>query len=556
MLLNLAIRDVVLIDRLDLAFRDGLCVLTGETGAGKSILLDALGLALGMRAESGLVRAGAAQAVATAEFALGPDHPVKALLGEAGFDDVGERLVLRRVVGADGRSRAFIDDQPASVGLLSRIGERLVEIHGQFEQHGLLDQSTHRDTLDAYGGHRREASEVGEAWRRWREAMARHAEAEARLLAARGEEAMLRHARDEIAALAPKPGEVTQLAEERALRMNRERIAEALDATLNALQGEGAERALNTAGRQLERIRDKAGQRLDAAIAALERAAIETREASALVERAARELDRDSASLEAIEERLFALRALARKHGVGVDALADLGADITAKLALIEDGGDTILRLKRDENEAREKYLYWAEAVAVERKRAAKRLDQAVMRELPPLKLEAARFATVLTPLDEADWGPSGRERVHFEVATNKGAPAGPLAKIASGGELSRFMLALKLVLSKAMPVPTIVFDEVDSGVGGATAAAVGERLRRLASDMQILVVTHSPQVAAVGGSHWRVTKASKGKDTITTVELLGPQERREEIARMLAGSTVTPAARAAADSLMAGVRA
>jgi len=556
MLLSLAIRDLVLIDRLDLAFREGLGVLTGETGAGKSILLDALGLALGLRAESGLVRAGSAQATATAEFELEPDSPVRAMLREAGFDADGDRIVLRRIVNSDGRSRAFIDDQAASVGLLNRIGGRLVEIHGQFEQHGLLDPSTHRETLDAFGGHAKELAALGDAWRHWRERETERVAAEAKLAQARGEEAMLRFARDEIAALDPKPGEETALASDRALRMNKERIAEALEAALDLLQGEGGERALHGAARALEKIRDKAGNRLDAALAALERSAIEAREAIGLVESEARALDRDATTLEQVEERLFALRALARKHGVAVDALADYGADIAAKLALIEDGGDSVAKLKRAEDEAAAAYRAAANSVTNKRQAAAKTLDKAVMRELPPLKLDAATFATVLTPLAPAEWGEHGAERVHFEVATNKGAAAGPLAKIASGGELSRFMLALKLVLSEALPVPTMVFDEVDSGIGGATAAAVGERLKRLAKTMQILVVTHSPQVAAVGAAHWKVAKAAKGKETITTAEALDPAQRREEIARMLSGSAVTPQARPAADSLMAGARA
>jgi len=372
MLLNLAIRDLVLIDRLDLGFRDGLCVLTGETGAGKSILLDALGLALGMRAESGLVRAGASQAVATAEFALRPGDPVRALLSEAGFDGLGERLILRRTVNEDGRSRAFIDDQPASIGLLSRIGERLVEIHGQFEQHGLLDQASHRDTLDAYGGHDRELKILRQAWHAWRESAAERRQTEAGLAAARGEEAALIHARDEIAALDPKPGEETELAAERALKMNRERIAEALDAALDILRSEGGERALHAASRALEKIRDKAGARLDAALAALERAAIEAGEAIAQIEGAARAINRDAASLEAIEERLFGLRALARKHGVTVDALAELGAEITAKLALIEDGGDLLARLRRAEAAARDAYVAGAETLGKKRRRSAK----------------------------------------------------------------------------------------------------------------------------------------------------------------------------------------
>ena len=554
MLLHLAIRDLVLIDRLELSFRPGLCVLTGETGAGKSILLDALGLALGLRAESGLVRPGAEQAVASAAFALDAAHPVRRLLAEAGLAAEGDTLVLRRVVSADGRSRAFIDDQPASVALLRQAGELLVEIEGQFAQRGLLDSATHRAALDAYGTRPATLAALGTAWASWRRAAEAAAAAEAALAAARAEEDYLRHALAELDALAPQPGEEAALAAERLLLMNRERLGEALAAALAELGGErGAEHGLHVAARTLERLRDKAGGRLDAGLAALERAAVETREAIEEIDAQNRALSIDSASLEKTEERLFALRALARKHGVAIDALAARRAEIGAKVAALEDGGADAAALQRREHEARLAFIAAAQAVSRERHRAARTLDAAVMRELKPLKLEKARFATVLTPLAEAEWGEHGAERVHFEVATNPGTPAGPLARIASGGELARFMLALKVVLARSTAVPTLVFDEVDSGIGGAVAAAVGERLHRLSRELQVLVVTHSPQVAARGAHHWRVAKSQSAARTRTEVEELDPGARREEIARMLSGSAVTAEARAAAASLMAG---
>ncbi|HEV2549123.1 MAG TPA: DNA repair protein RecN [Stellaceae bacterium] len=557
MLLSLTIRDVVLIDRLDLTFPTGLCVLTGETGAGKSILLDALGLALGARAEAALVRHGAAQAVVTAEFALARDHAARRLLAEAGFPAEGETLVLRRAVGADGRSRAFVDDEPASVGLLRALGAVLVEIHGQFEQQGLLDPATHRDVLDAFGGHAPELAQLSETWRAWRAASEERAAKEAALAKARAEEDYLRHALAELEALAPEPGEETSLAEQRSLLLNREKLSQALEGALAELASErGGEHALTAAARQLERLRDKAAGRLDAALAALERAIIETREAVAQLETAARDMDRDTTSLEKIEERLFALRALARKHSLAIEALPALRAELAARIGALDDGGNELARLARREADARQAYGAAAEAVSARRKRAAKALDAAVMKELAPLKLEKARFATVLMPLEEDEWGELGRERVHFEVVTNPGAPPGPLAKIASGGELSRFMLALKVVLAKTSPAPTLVFDEVDSGIGGAVAAAVGERLHRLAQELQVLVVTHSPQVAARGAHHWRVKKQQAEKRTLTRVEPLSAEERREEIARMLSGSAITAEARAAAQSLMAGHRA
>jgi DNA repair protein RecN (Recombination protein N) len=556
MLLGLTIRDVVLIERLDLAFHAGLCVLTGETGAGKSILLDALGLALGVRAESGLVRHGADQAVVTADFSLERDHPALILLADAGIAVDGERLVLRRVVNADGRSRAFIDDQPASVGLLKQIGERLVEIQGQFEQQGLLDPATHRQALDAYAGHRAELAALAKAWHEWRGGAKEREAAEAALAKARSDEDYLRHALAELDALDPKPGEDQTLADERALLMNREKLTEALDAALGELAGErGGERALHAAQRQLERLRDKAGGRLEAALAALERAAVETREAVAQLEAAVRGIGSDAAGLEKIEERLFALRALARKHGVTLETLRSLRADFARRIAALDDGGGNLARLARREQEARQAYLAAAETVGKRRRQTAKALDAAVMQEFAPLKLDKAQFQTVLTQLGEPDWGEHGRERVHFEVATNPGAPPGPLARIASGGELSRFMLAIKVVMAKTSPVPTLVFDEVDSGIGGAVAAAVGERLHRLGQEVQVLVVTHSPQVAARGAHHWRVEKRQAQARTLTRVEELSTDQRREEIARMLSGSAVTAEARAAAASLMAGAR-
>jgi len=552
MLLGLTIRDVVLIERLELSFRPGLCVLTGETGAGKSILLDALGLALGVRAEAGLVRPGAEQAVVNAEFALGAKHPLRRTLREAGLSCDSDSLVLRRIVHADGRSRAFIDDQPTSVGLLRQTGEQLVEIEAQFAQRGLLDPATHRAALDAFGVEDKALAALAQSWSAWRKLAAERAAAEARLAQARAQEDYLRFALAELDAIEPKLGEEETLAAERALLMNRERLTEAAEAALSELSGErGAERTLHGAARALERLRDKAGGRLDAALSALERAAVETREAIDAIEAQLRGLGRDDRSLEKIEERLFALRGLARKHNVALDGLAALRADIAAKIATLEDGGEQAMALARRAQEARAAYVKEAETVGAARRRAAQALDAAVMKELPPLRLDKARFATIVSPLAEEDWGEHGAERVHFEVATNPGVPAGPLARIASGGELARFMLALKLVLARTSPVPTLVFDEVDSGIGGAVAAAVGERLHRLGRDLQVLVVTHSPQVAARGAHHWCVAKKQTRRGTETRVDELDAAARREEIARMLSGAAITPEARAAAASLM-----
>jgi len=553
MLRSLTIRDVVLIDRLELGFHPGLGVLTGETGAGKSILLDALGLALGSRAESALVRPGAEQAVVTAEFAVARDHPALALLGEQGLEAAPEDgLMLRRVLAADGRSRAFINDQPASIGLLRQVGELLVEIEGQFAQRGLLDAETHRDALDAFAGLDASLRSLASAWRHWREAWRAHMAAEERLAKARADEEYLRHALAELDQMQPEPGEERRLAEQRGFLQQRERLGEALDAALVELAGErGAERAIGAALRPLERLREKTGERLEPAVTALERAQSELREAVAQIEAALRDLGSAGQSLEQIEERLFALRALARKHGVDVDALSRLRAEIEAKVAALDDGGDAVRRLAREAAEARNAYVALARVVGDQRRAAAKSLDAAVARELKPLKLDKARFSTVVTALDEREWGEHGAERVHFEVATNPGALPGPLAKIASGGELARFLLALKVVLARTLPATTLVFDEVDSGIGGAVAAAVGERLQRLGQSLQVLVVTHSPQVAAKGQHHWRVAKRQAASKTLTTVAELSAAERQEEIARMLSGTTITAEARAAAASLM-----
>ncbi|MEX1204685.1 MAG: DNA repair protein RecN [Dongiaceae bacterium] len=555
MLVSLSIRDVVLIDRLELTFRAGLSALTGETGAGKSILLDALGLAIGARADSALVRHGAAGATVTAEFAAADSHPARALLADQAVAADGN-LLLRRQLGADGRSRAFVNDQPVSVALLRQVGDRLVEIEGQFEQHGLLDAATHRALLDASGGLGAAAAGVAAAWRVWRQCAAARAESEAELAQARRDEAFLRHAVAELQALDPRPGEEAELAEARILLQHREQVIEAAQAALGELAGErGADAALGAAQRRLGRTAERAGGRFEPILAALDRASAETAEAVALLQRLGADLRGDSGRLERIEERLFALRELARKHATPTDRLAELRDTLAARLDALDDRGGALARLGQEEAAARRAYVAAAEALSGARGAAARRLDAAVTAELPPLKLEKARFRTAIERLDEPHWGEAGIDRVAFEATTNPGVPPGPLARVASGGELSRFMLALKVVLAAAAPVPTLVFDEVDAGVGGATAAAVGERLARLARDVQVLVVTHSPQVAALAAYHWRVEKRQGGGAVLTRVEELAPAGRREEIARMLSGATVTDEARAAAARLMAGAR-
>ena len=549
MLLGLVIRDIVLIDRLDLAFAPGLTVLTGETGAGKSILLDALGLALGARAESGLLRAGASQAGVTAEFELPRHHGLRDLLAEHGLD-VDDSLLLRRQLGADGRSRAFVNDQPVGIGLLRQIGDSLVEIVGQFEQHGLLDPATHGEMLDAHGGHDRPA--VAEAWRAWRETAVARQAAESEIAAAKRDEEFLRHAAQELSGLAPQPGEEAGLAEQRSLMHHRSKLVEAIETAVDELSGErGGESQMNQARRRLDRIADKAAGRLDPAISALDRAQAELAEATDQLTRLARDLDADPRRLEKIEDRLYALRDLARKHNVPVDELAATRERIESQLARLDDRSGSLAKLTQAEGETRQAYMAAAEALSAARKKTAAKLDKRVMAELTPLKLDRARFATVIERLGEPHWGPTGLDRVAFEVATNPGSPPGPIGRIASGGELARFLLALKVVLAAEGSAPTLVFDEVDSGIGGATAAAVGERLARLSRSRQLLVVTHSPQVAAQAQHHWRVEKSAGKAGSLTHAGELDAAARREEIARMLSGTTISDEARAAADRLL-----
>jgi len=555
MLLGLSIRNVVLIEQLDLGLKPGLCVLTGETGAGKSILLDALGLALGFRAERNLVRAGAEQAVASAEFEIATNHPANALLVEQGFES-GDTLTLRRILGKDGRSRAFINDQPASVGLLRRLGDMMIEIEGQFAEQGLLNPATHRDTLDAYGGLEGEKAATAETWRQWRIAMQALESAKGALSRALEEEAELKEFVEELDNLAPETGEETKLAETRTLMMHREQLIAAMNAARDGL-GEGSstttggvEDRLRSALSALEKVADKAPGKLNGAIAALERTLIECAEAEAQLATLGGELDMDSAEQARIEDRLFALRDAAKKHRVTVDELPALRQELAARLEVVSGGESGLNKLTKAERTAYSAYTRAAGTLSAGRDKAASALDAAVAVELPALKLEKAVFCTRAAPLEEADWGEQGCEKVYFEVSTNPGAAPGPLNKIASGGELARFMLALKVVVAQTGDAGTLVFDEVDSGVGGAVAAAVGERLAKLGHNRQVLVITHSAQVAARGSHHLRVAK--KGKDTITTtVDSLDDKERREEIARLLSGASVTDEARAAADSLL-----
>jgi DNA repair protein RecN (Recombination protein N) len=564
MLIGLAIRDVVLIEALDLSIGPGLTALTGETGAGKSIMLDALGLATGARAEAGLVRRGAAQGQATAIFALTPDHPAWAYLEEKGLGGAAdEDLVLRRQLSADGRSRAFVNDQATSVGVLRDLGAMLLEVHGQHETVGLLDSRTHRPLLDAFGGLKAENAACVQAWSAWRAARDRLEalrEVAARL-ASDIEDITVRLG--ELDRLDPRPGEEAELAGRRALLGSAEKALADIAAAREIL-GDNLSSRLAQACRALERARERTAQAgvdsgseavkcITEAAAGLDRTLIEAEEALAAIDAAAAAFDFEPDQLEQAEERLFALRAMARKLNVAVEALPAERARFAESLRVSEHSHEALNAAEAEASAMYRAYRTATAALSAARRAAGDRLALAVAEELGPLKLDKARFRVAIEPLGEERAGPSGADRVEFEISTNPGAPFGGLGAIASGGELARFALALKAALAarESEAQPLMIFDEVDQGVGGAVADAVGLRLKRLAGAAQVLVVTHSPQVAARADAHWRVAKAGEGDKLRTTVEALAPAAREEEIARMLSGAEITEAARAAARALM-----
>jgi DNA repair protein RecN (Recombination protein N) len=555
MLAALSIRDIVLIDKLDLEFGQGLSALTGETGAGKSILLDAFSLAIGGRGDASLVRQGQAQGQVTAIFDLPKSHPVFALLAENGIE-AEDALILRRVQGSDGRSRAFINDIGVSVQLLRQVGQALVEIHGQHDDRALIDPSGHRELVDAFAGLSAEAARVAAAYAAWQEADDERARHEAEIAATRANADYVSHALEELRTLDPQAGEEEALASRRQLMMHAEKLAAELSEALDALAGEGTSGArLAAALRRIERQAPVAPQLLIPVAEALERVLSETNAARARIEEAIALSAFEPKDLERAEERLFALRALARKHRVAVDDLPLLLDRLATELAALDTSEARAGELAKAAAAARKNYETHALALSKARQQAAKRLDKEVVGELGPLKLERASFITNIETVELAAGGPSGIDRIAFFVRTNPGTDPGPLMKVASGGELARFILALKVVLAARGSAPTLVFDEADSGVGGATAAAVGERLARLASCVQVLAVTHAPQVAAMANGHLLIAKQAvsgpQGEAMVTRVAVLEGEHRREEIARMLAGQTITDEARRAADRLM-----
>lgn len=547
MLRALDIRDMLIIDRLELNFRPGLNVLTGETGAGKSILLDSLGFVLGWRGRAELVRQGAAQGEVVAQFDLPKGHSARKVLDDAGLP-CGEELILRRVNASDGRKTAWVNDRRCSGEVLRALSETLVELHGQQDDRGLLNPRGHRAMLDAFAGHGGLLAGVGAAWEALGQARHRLAEAQSEVESVRAEEDFLRHAVAELDRLDPQPGEDADLDVRRRMMQGAERIRDDIARAFALMGVDGAEPALGDALRWLEGVADKAAGGLDEPVAALGRALAELGEAQSGVESCLAALDFDPAELEATEERLFAIRAQARKHGVLADELGDHADALRARLRSLDAGEAEIEALTAAVRSAEAEYNAAATALSAARKDAAGRLDTAVMAELAPLRMERAVIVTEIAP---ADPGPQGADLVAFTVSTNPGAPAGPLNRIASGGELSRFLLAFKVCLAREDGARTMIFDEIDRGVGGATADAVGRRLAQLADGGQILVVTHSPQVAAQGAHHWRVQKETAGETTLSRVMPLAPEDRIDEIARMVAGDTVTSEARAAARALL-----
>ena len=551
MLARLSIRDIVLIDRLDIDFGSGLAALTGETGAGKSILLDAFALALGARGDTAMVREGAEQGQVIAAFDLANDHPARRLLAENDLGGDDDALIVRRVQFADGRTRAFINDQPVSVQVLRALGAALVEIHGQHDERAFVDATTHRALLDAYGDLEGDAAVAARLWdeRRARESAVAAHRAEVERLSREAE--WLRHAVDELTRLAPETGEETMLAARRTAMMQAERVAEDLRATHDNVSGpQSPVPALSTAVRRLERRAAQAPALIEPVVKALDAALTALDDASRHLEGALQAANYDPNELERIEERLFALRAAGRKHNVQVDELAALGRRYQSDLTLIDASAERLAVLEQEARAAAARYREAAEELSAARRSAGQKLDKAVNAELKPLKLERAQFST---QIDSEGEGPNGLDRVEFWVRTNPGTRPGPLMKVASGGELARFLLALKVVLTDRGSAPTLIFDEIDTGVGGAVADAIGVRLARLASGVQVIAVTHAPQVAARADRHYLITKdaLSKGKRVATRVAELEAERRREEIARMLAGAEITAEARAAAERLI-----
>ena len=557
MLANLTVQDIVLIERLGVEFDAGLTVMTGETGAGKSILLDAMALALGGRGDNALVRSGAERGQVIAEFEPEADHPARALLLENGIEANGP-VILRRVQTADGKTRAFVNDQPVSVGLLRTVGGLLVEIHGQHDDRALVDPGEHRRLLDAFGGLEPDAAEVTRFHAAWRDAEHDAAALKGSIEDAERERDFLDAAVSELEALSPETGEEQRLADQRQMLMQAEKIAGDLNDAYETIAGSASPvPELSSLLRRLDRKSADAPGLLDDVVKALGAGLDHIEETRLGLEEALRTANFDPQELEAAEERLFTLRAAARKHRTDVDGLPAVAAEFSARLADLETGRERLAGLEKAVTERQERYRQAARDLSAKRQATARVLEDEVNGELPALKLENAAFF-VVQDVDEAVGTADGFDRIAFHVRTNPGSPAGPLMKVASGGELSRFLLALKVALADRGSAPTLVFDEIDTGAGGAVAEAIGKRLARLAERVQVLSVTHAPQVAARAGAHLVISKSAvdNGKRVATGVTPVAGTERREEIARMLAGAVISDEARAAAARLMAPAEA
>ena len=551
MLRTLSIRNILLIESLDLNFDSGLGVLTGETGSGKSILLDALSLAIGVRADTDLIRDGEEQSTITAEFEIRDTTGINLILSQHGMS-VKNNIILRRVISIDGRSRAFIDDQAVSVTLLRQIGALLVEVHGQLEAHGLLDTTTHRALVDAYGNYGESLNLVSSAFKAWRTAIINYEKVKKNIEKITKEQEFLQHTVNELEALELKPNEELELASKRSFLMSAEKSIEGLQEIFKEFNHENSfDSTLRSIIQRVKKIADTGGTQFDNALASLERALLETNEGIRELEHISSIINLDPQELEKIEERLFKLRGLARKYNVDVEQLPNLLLEMSEQLDFLAGDRSNLSVLFDKAERAKEKYKSLADRLSQDRKAAITKLDAAVTLELSPLKLESASFHTRSVLLDEPEWNRFGIEALSFEVKTNPNTAAGPIQKVASGGELARITLALKAVLADSYAIPTVIFDEVDAGIGGGAAAAVGRRLSALARNCQILVVTHSPQVAALGVKHFQITKNIKLNENITIVRELNGNERVEEIARMLSGEKVTAEARAAALSLL-----
>lgn len=551
MLLSLSIRNVVLIDKLDLDFKSGLSVLTGETGAGKSILLDSLGLLLGNRAETNLIRQGEEKLSVVGTFSRPKSEEFSRFLNEYDLDD-GDEIILKRTLMRDGKGKIFLNDQPISAKILKELGRFLVEIHGQFDNQGLLNPANHLDILDAYGIDKKSKEQVSNAYITLKQARITRLEAERKIAQAKEDEENIRHWVDELKKMNIQDNEEETLSQRRQELMNAEKIVESINHAYNALTQEAdVQGALRQAQNAVDRINMLVNDKYKTLSEMLEQASIDISESVNELEDLASRISTGQNELENIEERLFALRALARKHQTSINELPKILADLKDKLSAIEYGEEDLNHLRKQEEQARLEYIEQANALSLKRQEAAKRLDKSVMAELPPLKMDKAKFITILEKTNEESWTAKGFDNVTFTVSTNPNSPQGPLNKIASGGELARFMLALKVNLAQSSDIGTMIFDEVDAGVGGATAQAVGERLARLAENVQVLIVTHSPQVASRGDHHFKVEKHTQDNVTTTTVKELNKKEQHEEIARMLAGEVITDEARAAAKVLI-----